>query len=96
MHLFHYCFRKFYSNTLVNIRPPSSAQASAASAAPPSVTVTEVEETQESNQEATEIVHATAVIENSPVEKCDYSEIYDIVTKEHHMRANIATVNINH
>ena len=39
---------------------------------------------------------ATAVIENLPVEKCDYREIYDIVTKEPHMRANIAAVNINH
>jgi hypothetical protein len=66
--------------------PPSSAQASTVSAAPPSVTVTEtaVEETQESSQEATERVYATAVIENSLVVNCDY------------MRANAAAVNINH
>ena len=42
------------------------------------------------------MVHATVVVENSPVENCDYREMYDIVTKEHHMRANIAAVNINH
>jgi hypothetical protein len=75
--------------------PPSSAQASAVSAAPPSVTIT-VEETQESSQEAIERVYAKDVIENSPVENCDYIEVYDIVTKEHHMMANIAAVNINH
>ena len=76
--------------------PPSSTPASAVSAAPPSVTITEVEETEESSQEATARVYVTAVVENSPVENPDYRELYDIVTKENHMRANITAVDINH
>ena len=76
--------------------PSSSAQPSDVSADPPQVAVTLVEHPQEINLEAIEIVHATAVIEDCPTEKCDYKEIYDIVTKEQHMRANITTVNIDH
>jgi hypothetical protein len=55
-----------------------------------------IEEIQESSHEAFEKVHATAVIENCPTENCDYKEIYDLVTKEHNTRANIANVKIDH
>ena len=58
--------------------------------------VTFVEETQESELEAVEKVHATIVIENCPTEICDYKEIYDLVIKDQHLRANIANVNIDH
>ena len=75
---------------------PTSVGASDASADPPIVVVTEEVENPEPSPEAFEKVHATGVIENCPSEECDYKEIYDIVTKEQHMRTNIATVNIDH
>ena len=81
---------------LAGTEPPSTAGSSDASADPPTLAVTEVEENQESNHEAFEKVYATAVIENCQTEICDYKEIYDLVTKEHHMRPNIANVNIDH
>ena len=74
---------------------PASTTA-AASAVPPTVTVTVAEEPQVSMQEAFETVHATAVIESSPNEVCDYKDIYNLVVKEHHMRNNIAEIKINH
>ena len=77
-------------------QPVSTVGLSDASADLSIVAVTGVEENHESSHQAFEQVHATAVIENCPEEICDYKEIYDLVTKEHHMRANIANVNIDH
>ena len=71
-------------------------ESAAASADPPSVTVTVAEEAQVSAQEVLEIVHATAVIERSPAGDCDYQEIYDLIVKENHMRNNITNISINH
>ena len=55
-----------------------------------------IEENQESSQEAFENVHARVVMENCPTKNCDYKVVYDLVTKEHNMRANIANVSIDH
>ena len=71
--------------------PPSAAPAD-----PPIVTVTQAEETQATNSEPTVIVHAIGLVENSPEEICDYKQIYELVTRELHMRTNIAEVNISH
>jgi hypothetical protein len=67
----------------VGTKPLSTVGSSDASADPPIVAITEVEENQESSQEAFENVHATVVIENCPTENCDYKVVYDLVTKEH-------------
>ena len=69
---------------------------SVAAADPPVVTVSVAEALQEPVKEAIEKVHATAVIENSPDENCDYQEIYNLVVKEHHMRNNIVDIKMNH
>ena len=63
---------------------------------PPVVNVSVAEEVQEPIKEAIEKVHATDVIENSPDEKCDWQEIYNLVVKEHHMRNNIVDIKMNH
>ena len=36
------------------------------------------------------------MIEKCSTETCNYKEIHDLLTKEYHMRANIANINIDH
>ena len=84
------------SSSPPSLSPSSESTLAAASAVPPSVTVTAVEESEISNSEVIETVHATAVVSNCPEETCNYQEIYGIIVKEDHMRSNIANIKLDH